>query len=255
MYKKKIKELNEKSKVIETDKGRVEYIEKGEGFPILALHGGYGGFDQYFYLQDFAENGFRVICPSRPGYLRTPLESGKSYIEQVDLMAAFLEKLNIKEVGVYGISASGPIAIQFAVRHKERCKFLILESSVSRKYVMNPETSSKFIQTLFLTNFGSILIDLLSKYFPRSIIQSFLKSCGYYNKQELKEKINIILKDPQKLEFFRKLLSTMTPLSIRKKGLFNDLEEMKKLDDTWPLEEVEAPTLIIHGTKDAGRAI
>ena len=71
-----------KSSIIDTKYGPVEYVVVGEGKPILAIHGGGGGYDQGVVLYSlFADAGYSIICPSRPGYLRTPLSSGKEIVE------------------------------------------------------------------------------------------------------------------------------------------------------------------------------
>ncbi len=36
------------SKVVETDCGSIEYARIGKGYPVLAVHGNAGGFDQEF---------------------------------------------------------------------------------------------------------------------------------------------------------------------------------------------------------------
>src|ERR1041385_8455957 len=54
--------------------GRIEYASAGNGAPVLVIHGAGGGFDQGETLgAPLAQAGFRVIAPSRFGYLGTPL--------------------------------------------------------------------------------------------------------------------------------------------------------------------------------------
>src|SRR5437763_671922 len=62
------------SRVIDTDAGRIEYADEGGGFPLLSIHGAGGGHDQGLAnVSPFAGHEFRVISPSRFGYLRTPV--------------------------------------------------------------------------------------------------------------------------------------------------------------------------------------
>ena len=63
------------SRLMTTGCGPVELAEAGpaNGAPLLIVHGSGGGFDQGLLIgADYAGRGFRVIAPSRPGYLRTP---------------------------------------------------------------------------------------------------------------------------------------------------------------------------------------
>ena len=81
-----LKKLAEGSELADTAQGTVEYTDAGEGPAILGVHGGVGGYDQGLVLcRPFMEKGFRVISPSRPGYLRTPSSSGRTFAEQADL--------------------------------------------------------------------------------------------------------------------------------------------------------------------------
>src|SRR5262249_13850464 len=60
--------------IVDTALGRVEYVEHGEGRPVLFVHGSPGGCDQGAVMTEFlAARGFRTISLSRPGYLGTPL--------------------------------------------------------------------------------------------------------------------------------------------------------------------------------------
>src|SRR5574342_220699 len=61
------------SDVAQTACGAIEYAAVGEGPAILLVHGAGGGFDQVLEpARELAARGFRVISPSRFGYLRTP---------------------------------------------------------------------------------------------------------------------------------------------------------------------------------------
>jgi len=67
------------SQVIETNCGRIEYATFGEGYPVLVVHGIFGGFDQGLVVaRGNVGEEFRSIVPSRFGYLRTPLPDSAS---------------------------------------------------------------------------------------------------------------------------------------------------------------------------------
>ena len=86
-----IARLEAGSQVVMTPRGHVEYAISGtEGPVILFLHGTPGGYDQgaHFALVA-AKEGFRFVRPSRPGYLRTPLEVGRTPAEQADATSHF----------------------------------------------------------------------------------------------------------------------------------------------------------------------
>lgn len=69
--------LDGASEVADTTYGKVEFVLRGEGPTVLVFHGAPGGYDQALLLGErLSEEGFQVVAPSRPGYLRTPLASG-----------------------------------------------------------------------------------------------------------------------------------------------------------------------------------
>ena len=60
---------------MKTSFGRIEYWLGGQGPVLVALHGAPGGYDQTLAMYgNLLHTGCRLICPSRPGYLGTPLE-------------------------------------------------------------------------------------------------------------------------------------------------------------------------------------
>ncbi len=108
-------------KTAKTALGVVEYVEIGDGPVVVAVHGAMGGYDQSLILAQTIGNGdYRYIAITRPGYLGTPMRSGKSPEQQGDLIAALLDTLSITQVGVIAVSGGGPSAVQFGLRHTNR---------------------------------------------------------------------------------------------------------------------------------------
>ncbi len=84
------------STIVETARGPIEYATAGDGPPVLVVHGAGGGFDQGMDLsKPLVERGFRVIAPSRFGYLGTPLPPDASPEAQADAHAALLDALSV----------------------------------------------------------------------------------------------------------------------------------------------------------------
>lgn len=71
--------------------GNMSYVDTGEGETILSVHGIFGGYDQaYDTCKDFSFD-YRIIAPSRFGYLGsdilgkgTPAEQAAAYVELLD---------------------------------------------------------------------------------------------------------------------------------------------------------------------------
>lgn len=242
--------LAQGSILAETAVGKVEYAAEGEGPPILAVHGGMGGYDQGLVMvKPFVENGFSATCPSRPGYLRTPSSTGRSFAEQADSFAALLDVLSIDRVGIVGASAGGPPAYHFAMRHPNRTAALVAIDAISCYYPM-PEKAGIVAQAIFLSNPGLWLDELLMMNFPKPVLKKILETEGLLSKDELKERVSHVLADPKKLEFAVDFFKTANPYKPRKEGTDIDLQEGEKIDKL-PLENVKCPSLVIHGKKDA----
>src|SRR5688572_6620883 len=134
--------LEDGSTVVRTPRGPVEYATFGAGRPVLYLHGSPGGFDQVYrtlrVLYGEAGPDFLAIIPSRPGYLRTPLSTGATPAAQADALAALLDVLAVRHAAVIAGSDGGPAAVQFALRHSDRCTALVLQSAVSQRIADDP---------------------------------------------------------------------------------------------------------------------
>jgi pimeloyl-ACP methyl ester carboxylesterase len=115
--------------VTDTPFGRVEYAQAGDGPPVLVIHGVFGGFD--FGVGVGRANvpaGYRIISPSRFGFLGAPLPADPSPAAQADAFAALLDHLEIAELPVIAFSAGSSSAVQLALRHPQRVSRLVLIS-------------------------------------------------------------------------------------------------------------------------------
>lgn len=217
--------LNEASVILHTQCGVIEYADVGSGAPLVMLHGTPGGYDQVLSLVNatrFADASVRAIIPSRPGYLRTPIESGKTPAQQAALYAALLKELGIEKAFVLGVSGGGPSALQFAILFPEMCLGLILEEAVVQKIVAPA------------LPLPAILVDFLIFAF-RGRVARGLKRKG--------------IVDHAQITMAVEAGDAVAAYSKRRIGQQNDLEYFAGMDD--PLfEKITSPTLIVHGTHD-----
>jgi pimeloyl-ACP methyl ester carboxylesterase len=116
----------ELSTLIPSRFGDLEYAEARTGTPLLMIHGTGGGFDQgLFFTRRFSESGYRVIAPSRFGYLRSTFPVDPSSENQADAFIDLLDALEIDKVAIAGGSAGTLSAMAFAIRHPDRCAALL----------------------------------------------------------------------------------------------------------------------------------
>jgi pimeloyl-ACP methyl ester carboxylesterase len=249
-----VREIVTGSKMIDTKKGPIEYTINGESGPYLVImHGGPGGYDQTAaFFSDMFGKGFRILSWSRPGYIRTPLEVGKTYEDQADAAVALMDALGIDHAAVLGYSAGGPPAIYFAARYPERTWALILECAVTQKYTINPKNLLERIYFNFLMFNDSFVwaSNILGELAPSMIAMSTIEMESSLDNHQTVKLVNDIMHDEQRVKMLKDIMKSMSPGEIRKKGMDNDMEQLAKVENL-PLSKIKAPTLIIHGTNDA----
>lgn len=221
--------------IIQTSSGPIEYATVGEGYPVLVVHGAGGGYDQGLLLSQFVGDEFRLIAPSRFGYVNTPVPADASPAAQADAYADLLDALKIQRVAVVGISAGGPSALQLAVRHPDRASALVMLSAVShtdppmslmQKIVWNVMFRSDFAYWLIATGFESNLMSIFGV--PPEVVAEL---------------------SPAEKDWIPQFLQSMHPISLRQTGIFNDIRNGSTLD--YRFERITAPTLVIHAVDDS----
>ena len=111
----------------------IEVFERGQGAPILFLHGaqGVGPADQFLGL--LAKNR-RVIAPSHPGFGQSSLPDWLDSVEDIaHLYLELMDRLNIANADLVGCSIGGWIAADMATKAPERLKRLVLVGPVGVK--------------------------------------------------------------------------------------------------------------------------
>ena len=223
------------SQIANTKYGPIECALLGKGPAILFFHGGGDGYDfgQAFTWLGW---GYQIVSPSRPGYLRTPIEVGRSPDEQADAFAGLLDTLGIHSAAVVGASAGGPPALQFALRYPERCWGLALISAVNQPVPSFPRMMQSVLKVAPYVDFVPWLV----------LNSAFMWVLDFFMGSKLRSPT---AGDPIKRALLDSLLRSMFPISLRLQGLVNDLTWCKNLPPI-PLENVTIPTLVIHGDSD-----
>ncbi len=115
-----------KDKII-TD-GKYRYIEKGEGTPIIILHGLMGGLSNFHGVTDhFPKKGYKILLPELPIYgmpmLKTNVKQFAKFVE------GFLEFKGLKDVILLGNSLGGHIGLLHTKLYPAKVKALVITGS------------------------------------------------------------------------------------------------------------------------------
>jgi pimeloyl-ACP methyl ester carboxylesterase len=111
----------------------LEMLERGDGAPMLYLHGGAGIAPDLAFI-DLLARRRRVIAPSHPGFGKSSLPD---WLDSVDDIAhvylELLDRLALARTDVVGLSLGGWIAAELATKVPERFDRLVLIAPVGVK--------------------------------------------------------------------------------------------------------------------------
>jgi len=227
------------SQVVSSRFGQIEFATVGHGAPVLVAHGGGGGFDQVISATGrLIAAGHQVIAPSRFGFLRSASPDDPSPGNQADAFAALLDALRIQSLPVVGISVGTLSALQFAVRHPDRCRSLTLvvpaASSVLSaqgplpiqgwiaKAIVQRITKSDFLYWLGMT------------LAPDQMIRSVLATSSDV----------VAAAGPDERQRVLAMLRNVLPISQRSQGFLNDVR-FASAPQSIAVEMIKTPTLVI----------
>jgi pimeloyl-ACP methyl ester carboxylesterase len=232
---------SELPKLLQTARGPLEYAEAGAGPAVLAVHGAMGGHDQSMLLaRVIGPPGFRYLAVSRPGYLGTPLASGRSADEQADLLAAGLDALGVQKAAVMAVSGGGYSALQFALRHPDRCWGLVLVSTISGKTSEKIPLRFHVMKRLMRWPW---FVNGIRRKASRDPMASVARAI-----QDPAARART-LADPEAGPLLAELtLSTLDRAWQRLDGTDNDIAITRSTE--YELERIAAPALVVHGTSD-----
>jgi pimeloyl-ACP methyl ester carboxylesterase len=225
---------------LKTAVGVTEYAEAGEGVPLLAIHGAGGGFDQGVALaREFVGDGYRIIAPSRFGYLGMAVPRDVSPAAQADAHAALLDALQVGKAIVLGFSAGARSAIELALRHPQRVSALVLIVPATYSPNVSVSADSSLGSRLALRAVSSGM-DFAwwaaGKLAPLTLIRFLGVPPAVVARATRGEK-----------ERAMRMVESVAPLSLRSAGIAVDSNPP---NDEPPFEKITAPTLIVSARDD-----
>jgi pimeloyl-ACP methyl ester carboxylesterase len=219
--------------VTETTHGSLDYADVGDGKPVLVVHGIFGGRDAGLISFDDLVPHRRVVSPSRFGYLGSVMPPGATPAMQADVFAELLDALAIRRIDVVAFSAGTPSALQFALRHPDRIRHLaVMSGAWPGSFTRPPSVAERIVYRSDLVMWsartcgGSALLRLIAG-IPKDFVVS----------EEQRAEVDA-------------LIDTVFPVHERSTGALFDACTGNLDVDTFPLEDIEVPTLIVHSRDD-----
>ncbi|MCX6234952.1 MAG: alpha/beta hydrolase [Bacteroidetes bacterium] len=217
-----------KSGYVNLEKGRIYYEEKGQGTPLIMIHG--GGLDNRMWDDQFDvfSKKYRVVRYDVRNHGLSETEGGIfSYHED---LAALLDSLGISKAILMGLSMGGFIAIDFTLAYPDRVLALIPVSSGLTGYDINDPQVKEYEDKMRQAAEAGYLNGII-EYMQRSWTDGPYRSPSEVNKN-VREKVR------------QMLFGTYST--------WNGDAEMKRLDPpaVERLQEIQAPTLVVVGELD-----
>lgn len=242
------------ARTVATAAGPVQYAEAGadslEGrVPVLFVHGSPGGWDQAELMSRFlVPAGHRVVMPSRPGYLDTPLTDANGSADgTAALHAALMDTLGIDRFAVMCWSGGGPSTYRLAATNPGRVTAVVACAAVSKSYEFAGGIAG-IESSMMASGLGHWMLHEMAEHLPKSLVKSTLKEEGKLSKADAGALLDHVWSDDDAREFVLELSATIA--GHRRVGLRHDHAVFPSLGDLG-LAQVTAPVLLVHGTADS----
>jgi len=128
--------------IVEAAGWRLNYLQIGEGAPIVLVHGFGGDLNNWLFNQPDLARSHRVTALDLPGHGRSGKDVGAGDLGALsDALGAFLDELGIGRAHLVGHSLGGAVALDLALRRPETSASLTLISSAG----LGPEINGGYI--------------------------------------------------------------------------------------------------------------
>lgn len=112
---------------IEVDGATISYLRKGEGSPLLLIHGFGGNAAGWAFIQDALAAKHDTVALDLPGHgASTKQISDGTLSGQADLVARFITALGLEKVNLIGHSMGGGVALSLAAARPDLVENMVL---------------------------------------------------------------------------------------------------------------------------------
>jgi 2-hydroxy-6-oxonona-2,4-dienedioate hydrolase len=187
---------------------------------------------------------YRVIAPSRFGYLRSSFPNDLTVSMQADAYAELLDHLGVDKAVVVGISAGAWSSMQFAIRHPQRCRLLVLIVPADYLPAGTAVHGGAFVNAMISSDFFAWAALRLMPIMPDAVSGTMLGTApAVVRSADAGEKTRV-----------GQLLEHLLPVSPRYAGMQFDIKTAA-VRAPHSLEKIVCPVLTISAEDDRFRTV
>lgn len=223
-------DVSKPGNTIALDGVSIHYVDRGQGPPLVLIHGLGGSICNFRYNIPVLSQHLRVVAPDLKGfgYSERPATGDYSLTAQARLVGELMDRLGIPRAAVLGHSMGGAIALRLAATWPEKVDRLILVGSAPPdrmvpRFVASPPLPS-------LLRLGTALV----LHQPR--LREIVLRQGFYDSAFL---------SPEMLEEFRSL----SRIRGSTNAIVSLLSEAAR-EEPFDLSRVRQPVLLLWGRHD-----
>jgi pimeloyl-ACP methyl ester carboxylesterase len=213
---------------------RVNYVEMGEGPPLLLVHGLSGAWQNWLeQISHFADT-HRVIAVDLPGFGSSPMPPWEISIPAYGrFVRDFCERLGLEGCALVGNSMGGFIATEVAIGDPGRIEKLVLVSAAGITFARARKEPA-----VMLGRIGRAAAPVILKFQMSGIRRPRLRRRAFQG----------VFFDPNGLR--REMLWENFVPAMRSPGYYDSIISLFGYDIRERLEEIEVSTLIVWGRQD-----
>jgi pimeloyl-ACP methyl ester carboxylesterase len=213
---------------------RTNYVEVGEGPPIVLVHGLSGAWQNWLENIPRLSREHRVVAVDLPGFGASPMPPWEISISAYGrFIRDFCERLGIERCSLIGNSMGGFIATEVAITDPDRVDELVLVSAAGITWARARREPAEVLGRMTRAAAPALLkLQLSGMRRPR------LRRVAFRG----------VFHDPNALR--REMLWENFVPAIRSPGYFDAMTTLVGYDIRDRLEDIEVPTLIVWGRND-----
>ena len=213
---------------------RVNYVEMGEGSPIIFVHGLSGAWRNWLETLPHFARTHRVIALDLPGFGASPMPPWEISIPSYGrFVRDFCERVGVDRCSLVGNSMGGFIATEVAITDPERVDELTLVSAAGVTWARARREPAAVIARM-----GRAATPVLLRFHMSGIRRQRLRK-GYFQG---------VFFDPDSIR--REMLWENVVPALNSPGYYDALTTLWGYDIRDRLEEISVPTLIVWGRND-----